>query len=388
MKLNFTSLFLLILLIVVLSNNTSSFATGKKETKGKMGITKEFFGKTDAGESVDLYTLTNNKGMIVKIITYGGILNQIWAPDKYGKFKDVILGFDKLEGYVHGKAFIGALVGRYANRIGKAKFTLDGKEYKLAANNNGNALHGGTIGFNSVVWKGTPLTHSKSVALKLEYLSKDGEEGYPGNMNVVVIYSLNDNNEIEIDYSATCDKKTVVNLTNHAYFNLTGSPESDILNQVMMINADKYTPINETLIPTGKLEPIKGTPLDFKNPEPIGTRIDDKFEQIVLAGGYDHNWVLNKEGNALSLAARVFDPLSGRVLEVLTTEPGIQFYSGNFLNGSETGIGNIQYDKRHGFCLETQHFPDSPNKPEFPSVVLEPGKKYSTKTIFKFSINK
>ena len=378
----------MILFIIVFTINSNSYSFGKKEIKGKMGIAKEYYGKTEAGESVEIYTLTNRNGMIVKIITFGGAINQIWVPDKNGNLDDVVLGFDKLIGYEQGKSYIGVLVGRYANRIDKARFTLDGKEYKLSANDNGNQLHGGTIGFNKVLWNAVPLTHEKSVSLKLEYLSKDGDQGYPGNMNVTVIYTLNDKNEIEIDYSATCDKRTVVNLTNHAYFNLTGSAENEILNHVVMINADKFTPVNGNLIPVGELSNVKGTPMDFTKPEAIGARINEKFEQIVLGRGYDHNWVLNKEGKAVTLAARVFEPTTGRVLEVLTSEPGIQFYSGNFLDGSEIGKGNIPYKYRHGFCLETQHFPDSPNKPQFPSVVLEPGNKYSSKTIYKFSVKK
>lgn len=350
-----------------------------------MEISKAEFGKTKDGQNVEAYTLTNNNGMMVRIITYGGTITEIWVPDKNGKFADVALGYDNIEGYENGKAFIGALIGRYANRIGKAKFSIDGVEYKLPANDNGNQLHGGIKGFDKVVWTAEPITNKNSISLKLTYYSKDGEEGYPGNVHATVVYSLNDKNEIEMDYSATTDKTTVVNLTNHAYFNLAGAGSGDILSHKLMIDADKFTPVDATLIPTGELRNVEGTPMDFRKPAAIGSRINDDYDQLKLGKGYDHNWVLNKKGNELKLAAEAYEPESGRVLDVITTQPGIQFYSGNFLNGSEIGKGNIPYKHRYGFCLETQHFPDSPNKPEFPTVILKPGEKYSSKTIYKFS---
>ncbi len=383
---NWLMVFSLITAIIICSSFIT-YAAGERnaEVKYKMEISKAEFGKTKDGQNVEAYTLTNNNGMMVRIITYGGTITEIWVPDKNGKFADVALGYDNIEGYENGKAFIGALIGRYANRIGKAKFSIDGVEYKLPANDNGNQLHGGIKGFDKVVWTAEPITNKNSISLKLTYYSKDGEEGYPGNVHATVVYSLNDKNEIEMDYSATTDKTTVVNLTNHAYFNLAGAGSGDILSHKLMIDADKFTPVDATLIPTGELRNVEGTPMDFRKPAAIGSRINDDYDQLKLGKGYDHNWVLNKKGNELKLAAEAYEPESGRVLDVITTQPGIQFYSGNFLNGSEIGKGNIPYKHRYGFCLETQHFPDSPNKPEFPTVILKPGEKYSSKTIYKFS---
>ncbi|MFH1194821.1 MAG: aldose epimerase family protein [bacterium] len=360
----------------------------KKEDGPKMEITKEKFGTTSDGKEIDIYTLTNANGMKVKITNFGGILSQVWAPDKKGELKNVVLGYNDLQGYEADNSFFGILVGRYGNRIGKAKFTLDEKEIQLTINDNGNQLHGGFKGFGKQVWTAEPVTGEKEVSLKLKYLSNDGEEGFPGNLDVTVVYTLNNDNEIVMDYSATTDKPTVVNLTNHAYFCLAGEGDGDILNNELMIAADKFTAVDNTLIPTGELRDVKGTPLDFTTPTAIGARINDEYEQMKKGFGYDHNWVLNRKDNSMMLAARAVDPTSGRVLEVLTTEPGIQFYSGNFLDGTKIGTSGKPYKYRTGFCLETQHYPDSPNHENFPSTVLRPGEKYSTKTIYKFSVQK
>lgn len=364
---------------------TNTTATQKKENRGKMEIKKESFGKTTDGQDVDVFTLANKNGMSVKILNYGGMVTQMLVPDKTGKIADVVLGYADMKGVLSDKSYFGVLVGRYANRIGKGKFSIDGHEYSLAQNNNGNHLHGGIKGFDKVIWKAEPIKKSKSVSLKLSYLSKDGEEGYPGNLSVTVIYTLTESNELQMEYTATTDKKTVINLTNHAYFSLAGAGDGDILKHEVIINADRFTPVDANLITTGELTNVKGTPMDFTKPTAIGAHINDNYEQLKLGIGYDHNWVLNKKGNELSLAAKVFEPTTGRVLEVLTTEPGIQFYTGNFLDGSAIGKDGKVYKHRYGFCLEAQHFPDSPNKLKFPSVILEPGKIYHTKTIYRFS---
>jgi len=354
--------------------------------KGSASVTKQSFGQTPDGQAVDLYTLTNANGMEARIMTYGGILVSLKVPDRSGKLGDVVLGYDNLDGYTKnvGNPFFGALVGRYGNRIANGKFSLNGHEYTLAKNNGENTLHGGLKGFDKVVWKGEEVKNGSQVGVALTYLSKDGEEGFPGNLSVKVIYTLTNTNELRIDYSATTDKDTVVNLTHHSYFNLAGG--GSILNDQLMINASRFTPVDQTLIPTGELRSVKGTPLDFMTPTVIGDRINDKDEQLIFGKGYDHNWVLNKSASGMAVAAaRVYDPTSGRVLEVFTKEPGIQFYTGNFLDGSITGKGGHVYQQRTGLCLETQHFPDSPNKPSFPSTTLKPGMKYSTTTIYKFT---
>ena len=353
--------------------------------------TKSPWGKTPDGEQVDLYTLTNKNGVEAAITTYGGAVVSLKVPDRNGKLGDVVLGFDSIDGYVEGKSYFGAIVGRYGNRIGHAQFTLDGKTYTLAKNNGENSLHGGTKGFNKVVWKAREIPAKDGQALELTYLSKDGEEGFPGNLKVRVVYTLTDSNELKIEYSATTDKKTVVNLTNHSYFNLAGVGPGmgDILGHALMIEADKFTPVDSGLIPTGELRDVAGTPFDFRQPTAIGARINSDDEQIKLGGGYDHNFVLRrKPGDPISLAARAEEPKTGRVMEVWTTEPGVQFYTGNFLDGSAHGKGGVAYTKRSAFCLETQHFPDSPNQPKFPSVVLNPGERYHTTTIYKFSTGK
>lgn len=350
-----------------------------------MDIKKEDFGKTPDGTNVELYTLSNSDGMRVKIITYGGIVVSMEVPDAAGKTGDVVLGYDNLDDYVKNNPYFGCIVGRYGNRIGAGKFTLNGAEYKLAINNGPNHLHGGLKGFDKVVWKAEQFKDSDGVGVKLAYTSKDMEEGYPGNLDILVTYTLTDKNELKIDYEATTDKATPVNLTNHSYFNLAGQGNGDILAHELMLNADRCTPVDEGLIPTGELLPVKGTDMDFTKPMTVGARINSDYEQIKFGGGYDHNWVLNKEGDELSLAAKVFEPTTGRVMEVYTTEPAIQFYAGNFLDGTIKGKEGKVYKHRYAFCLETQHYPDSPNKPEFPSTILNPGDKYETTTIYKFS---
>ncbi len=351
-----------------------------KELKGRP------FGKTRAGEPVELFTLTNSKGMQADIMTYGGVLVSLKVPDRSGKLADVVLGFDTLDGYqsIPPPPYFGALIGRYGNRIGGARFTLNGTEYKLAQNNGTNHLHGGLRGFDKVVWKArTPDAQS----LELTYLSKNGEEGYPGNLTATVTYTLTENNELKLDYRATTDKDTVLNLTNHSYFDLAGQGEGDVLGHQITINADRFTPVDSGLIPTGELRSVEGTPFDFRQARAIGERIDVDDEQIKFGKGYDQNFVLNRSGSGLELAARVMEPKSGRVMEVLTTEPGVQFYTGNNLDGSIRGKGGKVYGRRYGLCLETQHFPDSPNKPNFPSVVLKPGAQYQTTTVYRFSAN-
>lgn len=352
----------------------------------KRSINKEPFGKTNEGIAVDLYTLTNASGAEVKITTYGGIVVSLKVPDRNGKLDDVVLGYDNLAGYLkNNAAYLGALIGRYANRIAKGRFSLNGTEYHLAQNNGENHLHGGLRGFDKVVWTGRPLKVRNGVALELTYLSKDGEEGYPGNLSVQVVYTLTDSNELRIDYSAITDRRTIVNLTHHSYFDLAGQGNGDILKHQLFINANQFTPTDAGSIPTGELRKVRGTPFDFTRPTAIGARIDQDDEQLKFGHGYDHNFVLEKNGKSLTLAARAFEPTTGRVMEVFTTEPGIQLYTGNFLDGSITGKDGKVYKQHYGFCLEAQHFPDSPNKPAFPSVVVTPGRKYAQTTIYKFS---
>lgn len=344
---------------------------------------RESFGKTKEGESVEIYTLTNRGGAEAKIMTYGGTLVSLKVPDRRGRFDDVVLGFDNLAGYEQSPStYFGALVGRYANRIAKGRFTLNGVEYKLATNNGENHLHGGVRGFDKVVWKARPLKVAGGQALELTYRSKDGEEGYPGNLSVRVVYMLTDRNELKIVYSATTDRDTVVNLTHHSYFNLAGA--GDILSHRLWIDADRFTPTDAGAIPTGELRAVRGTPFDFTRPTAIGARIEGPDEQLRLGHGYDHNFVLNGRAGVLRRAAEVYEPSTGRVMQVRTTEPGLQLYTGNFLDG-EAGKGGKTYGRRDGFCLETQHYPDSPNRPEFPTTMLRKDGRYVTTTVYKFS---
>jgi aldose 1-epimerase len=347
-------------------------------------LKKESFGKTPDGKKVELYTLTNSNGVEARIITYGGIVVSLKVPDRNGRLEDVVLGFDSLEDYVKKNPFFGTITGRYANRIAKGRFTLNGVEYKLAVNNGENHLHGGLKGFDKVIWKARPRQAMNGVGLELTYRSRDGEEGYPGNLSVTVTYLLTNNNELRIDYSATTDKDTVINLTNHSYFNLAGAGNGDILKHEVIINADQVTPVDAGMIPTGQLALVKGTPLDFTVSHAIGERIDSDNEQIVLGKGYDHNFVFSNYDGSLRQQVTVYEPSTGRVMQVLTTEPAVQLYTGNFLNNL-TGKGGRTYLRRHGFCLETQHYPDSPNKPNFPSVVLKPGATFKSTTMYRFS---
>jgi aldose 1-epimerase len=351
-----------------------------------MNVTQQVFGKTPDGTPVDLYTLTNAHGLEAKITTYGGAVVSLLVPDQKGQLDDVALGLETLAEYIEKSPYWGCITGRYANRIAGGKFTLNDVEYTLAQNNGENHLHGGLKGFDKVVWAAEEISSDDGVGLKLTYLSKDGEEGYPGNLSVEVVYTLTNADALKIEYLASADKETIVNLTNHTYFNLADGGAGDILGHELMIDADRFTPIDNTLIPTGELRRVEGTPMDFRQLTPIGARIEQDDEQLRFGGGYDHNWVLNSSDGSLTLAARVQEPTTGRVMEVYTTEPGIQFYSGNFLDGSIIGKSGKIYQKRHGLCLETQHFPDSPNKPNFPSTVLKPGQTYQTTTIFKFIV--
>lgn len=348
-----------------------------KEGGAAMNVSKAEFGKMPDGTAVDLYTLTNG-AMTVKVTNYGGIITHILAPDRNGKVADVALGFDELSGYLGGHPFFGAIAGRYANRIGNARFTLNGKEYALAANDGVNHLHGGKIGFDKKLWKAEPVKGRNFVGVKLSYVSPDGEEGYPGTLTSVVTYELTAKNELRMNYQATTDMDTVLNLTNHTYFNLGGVGGGDVLGHEMTFYADSFTPVDAGLIPTGEIKSVKGTPWDFLTAHTIGERIGQ------IQGGYDHNHVLRNQSGKLALAVKVVEPKSGRVMQVYTTQPGVQFYTGNFLDGSVKGKGTA-YGKHAGFCLETQHYPDSPNKPQFPSVVLKPGMVYRQTTVYAFS---
>ncbi len=335
----------------------------------------------------DVITLKNSHGMEVRAIPYGGIITSIRVPDRNGRFDDVVLGYNNAEAYMkNNEPYMGAIIGRYGNRIAKASFTLDGQVYKLAANNGPNHLHGGNIGFDKVIWEHQEFKNTDGSGVIFRYTSADGEEGYPGKLTVRVTYTLTDRNELIVDYAATTDKATPVNLTQHSYFNLTGAAR-DVLDHQVTINADRYTPTDATLIPEGVLQPVEGTPFDFRKPIAIGARIDDNNVQLRYGKGYDHNFVLNRSGEGLVHAAHVFEPTTGRVLDVSTTEPGVQFYTGNNLDGSIKGKSGKVYRKQFGFCLETQHFPDSPNQPEFPSTILLPGVEYKSRTVFAFSVD-
>lgn len=354
--------------------------------KSPFSVAKNHFGITTAGDSVTQFTFSNSNGLEVKILNYGGLVTHLKVPDKNGKIEDVVLGYDNLEGYLKSTPYFGAIVGRYGNRIAKGKFTLDGVEYSLVTNNGENALHGGTIGFDKVMWDAEPFEDETGAGLKLTYLSKDMEEGFPGNLNVTVTYTIKESNEISIDYHATTDKKTVINLTQHSYFNLTGNTKRDILDHEVMIKSANMIPVDGGLIPTGEMIPVAGTPFDFTEATRVGDRIDADHEQIALGGGYDHCWVLDKPSpDALEWVAKAVDNTSGRVLELATTEPGVQFYTGNFLDGTITGKHGVVYNKRFGLCFEPEHYPDSPNQANFPSVELSPGEEYHTTTVWRFS---
>jgi aldose 1-epimerase len=371
-----TLLFVLFVCCLLPAQDTSS--------KHARGVQKQSFG-TREGRPINLYTLTNSHGIEVRAMNYGGIILSIRVPDRKGQFADIVLGHESLEGYTPNPPYLGAVVGRYANRIANGTFTLDDKTYTLPKNDGPNTLHGGaTRTFDKVVWEDAPLKGDKP-GVTFTYLSKDGEEGFPGNLTAKVTYTLNDDNELVVDYEATTDKASPINLSQHSYFNLAGEGSGDILNTEIMLNADRFTPVDKNLIPTGELRPVKGTPLDFTTPTKIGARIEDNYEQLVLGKGYDHNFIINRKGAGLELAARAYEPGSGRVLEVFTTQPGVQFYTGNFLDGTVTGKHGHVYKRRNAFCLETQHFPDSPNHPDFPSTILKPGQTFREKAVFKFS---
>jgi aldose 1-epimerase len=372
-------------LFVLLLFVSAALAQEAAMAKGKLQVRQETFGKTADGKSVDLYTLTNSNGLEVRAMTYGGIIVSMRVPDRKGKLADIVLGHDDFDGYLVNPPYFGAIVGRYANRIANGTFTLDGVKYTLPKNDGQNTLHGGLIGFNKVIWEAKEFKNEKGVGVAFNYLSKDGEEGFPGNLKVKVSYTLTNENQLIIDYEATTDKATPLNLTQHTYFNLAGEGNGDILAHEVMLNADRFTPADKTLIPTGEIRPVKGTPLDFTTPTAIGARINDNYEQLVIGHGYDHNFVIKRKDNSLTLAARAREPNSGRVLEVFTTEPAVQLYSGNFLDGTLVGKQGHAYKKREGFCLETQHFPDSPNHPDFPSTILRPGTTFRSQTVFKFS---
>lgn len=347
------------------------------------GIERSTFGTLPDGTAVERFTLTNANGVVVVLSSLGAAIHSLRTPDREGRPADVVLGFETLEQWVANPPFFGVIVGRYANRIAGGRFALDGATYSLATNNAPNHLHGGTRGFDKVVWRAEPLVEADGEAVRFTYVSADGEEGYPGTLTTSVVYTLTANNELRLDYAATTDKATVVNLSNHAYFNLAGT--GTVLDHELQINADRYTPVNATLIPTGELAPVAGTPFDFRQATAIGARITADHEQIRIGGGYDHNFVLNGTPGELRLAARAFDPSSGRTLEVQTTEPGVQLYSGNF--GSPiAGRGGESYPRHAGFCLETQHFPDSPNQSSFPSTVLRPGDRFESTTVFRFGV--
>ncbi len=349
-------------------------------------ISKAAYGTTADGEAVDEYTLTNAGGVEIRIITYGGIVTSLRVPDREGSFDNVVLGFDNLGDYETKNPYFGAIIGRYGNRIANAKFTLDGTEYTLPANNGPNSLHGGDKGFDKVVWTAKEVPGDADVGLELTYESPDGEEGYPGSLSVTVVYTLTADNALQIDYTATTDKTTVVNLTHHSYFNLGGNGSGTIYDEILQINADHYTPVDATLIPTGELADVTGTPFDFRSPKTIGADIRSGDEQVVLGRGYDHNFVLNRaDMTTLEKAAYLYDPATGRGMEVWTTEPGLQFYTGNFLDGTLVGSSGGMYRQGEGLCLETQHFPDSPNQPDFPSTTLNPGDTYQTTTVYKFT---
>ena len=359
--------------------------TENKEEKLISGLDKAKFISEVEGKPTALYVLTNDNGMEVCITNYGGRIVSVMVPDKNGKMTDVVLGYDNINDYVSIDGNYGALIGRYGNRIANGRFTLDSIEYQLPQNNNGHCLHGGPHGYHTKVWDAEQTDNQTIV---LTYLSKDGDANFPGNLNIKVTYTLDNTNAIDIRYEATTDKPTIVNLTNHSYFNLSGVAGSQILDHQIMVNADRYTPVDSTLIPTSELASVENTPMDLRQPTVIGTKIDEPFDQLVKGGGFDHNWVLNTNGDVKKLASKVISPTSGIVLEVYTNEPGIQFYAGNFMSGSDKGKFGITYPHRGALCLETQHYPDSPNQPDFPSTVLRPGENYLSRCIYRFTLDK
>jgi aldose 1-epimerase len=362
----------------------TSCATTPKSTGT---VSQASFGQTQDGTSVAIYTLHNANGCEARIMTYGGIVQSLKVPDKNGNFGDVVLGYDNLDGYIAKTPYFGALIGRYGNRIGGAKFTLEGKTYTLATNNGPNSLHGGIKGFDKVVWKAVKAdVGPQGPQVELNYLSKDGEEGFPGNLNVTAVYTLTDKNELRLDFTATTDQPTLCNLTHHSYFNLAGQGNGDILGHIVYINADNTTPVDSNLITTGEIKPVDGTPFDFRKPMAIGARINDPDPELQYGPGYDHNWVINKPLGQMGLMARVVEPTSGRVMEVWSTEPGLQFYAGNFLDGTIKGKGGVAYQIHTGFCMEPHHYPDSPNKPQFPTTELKPGETYHNTIEYKFSV--
>ncbi len=371
--------FVIFSFLLISCNNNSG------ENKPMSSIQKEKYGETKDGTPIDLYTLTNKNGLKVNITNYGAIVQSLFVPDKSNKMQDVVLGYDSLDGYLKMSPYFGAIVGRYGNRIDKGKFKLNGKEYQLTINDGKNHLHGGTKGFDKRVWQAEEVKSDLGPALKLTYKSADMEEGYPGDLTLNVTYTLTNDNDLRIDYSATTDKETILNPTHHSYFNLSGNPNNTILDEKLMIDAEKFTPIDDGLIPTGKLDDVAGTPMDFRKPTTIGSRINDDYEQLKFGHGYDHNWVLNNYNGSVRKVASVYDSTSGIFMEVYTDQPGLQFYSGNFLNGTITGKKGIVYKYRTGLCLEAQHFPDSPNEKDFPPVTLKPGDVYKQTTYYKFS---
>ena len=373
---------LIVIFLVIIFNSCTKISKKMQVLK----IDKIQFGETMDGTGVDQFILSNNNGMEVRIITYGGVITSWTAPDKNGDYKDIVLGYNTLAEYEAETPYFGALIGRYGNRIAKGKFSLDNQEYTLAVNNGVNHLHGGLKGFDKVVWDAKTIVSDSTVSLELSYLSKDMEEGYPGNLETKVTYTLNNKDELSVNYEATTDKPTIVNLTQHSYFNLTADFNQDILGHELVINADSFLPVDNTLIPTGEFRDVTGTPFDFKTSKAIGTHIDNENIQLKNGLGYDHCWVLNDQDTGVRFVASAYEPVSGRLLEVFSDEPGIQFYSGNFLDGTLTSKNNGVYQHRTGFCLETQHYPDSPNQKNFPSVRLTPGEKYNSKTVFRLAI--
>lgn len=378
-----TAILLAIVSLLFSCQGENQSQSDESATGNGLSVAVEESGKTPEGATIHLFTLKNKNGVEARVIDFGATLTALIAPDRQGNMADITLGFDQADAYTGSHPYFGSTVGRYGNRIALAKFSIDGQEYSLAANNGVNHLHGGVNGFGRVMWTGKEITREDAVGVELTYTSADGEEGYPGKLDVITRFLLNNENELRLEYEAVTDKKTVINLTNHAYFNLAVS--GDILDHEVMIMADGFTPVDEGLIPTGEIQPVEGTPFDFRVPTAIGARINADDEQIRFGGGYDHNFVFSS-GEGMQKRAEVYDPSSGRVLEVLTEEPGVQFYSGNFLNGSITGKGGKTYAIRNGFCLETQHFPDSPNQPQFPSTVLSPGETYRTATTWRVSV--